>query len=213
MKKKPNPNRGRELLFKKISRIMKLFMVLLVITITQATASVYSQTARLSLKMENATIAEVFDAVEKQSEFFFFYNKGQIDDQRRVSVDLENCKIDEVLATVFGKNAVNYEIIGKNIIVKSAEQSDSNSAQQVNKKITGKVTDQAGAPLPGVTVVVKGTTVGITTDAEGKYLLTVPAEAKTVIFSFIGMQSQEVNIQGKSTVNVILNQETIGLEY
>jgi len=212
MKKKPNPNRGRELLLKKISRIMKLFLAILVITITQATASVYSQTARLNLKMENATITEVFDAVEKQSEFFFFYNKGQIDDQRRVSVDLENCKIDEVLATVFGKNAVNYEIIGKNIIVKSAEQSDSNSAQQVNKKLTGKVTDQAGAPLPGVTVIVKGTTVGITTDAEGKYLLTLPAEAKTVIFSFIGMQSQEVNIQGKSTVNVILNQETIGLE-
>jgi len=212
MKKKPNLNRGRELLFKKMSRIMKLFLAILVITITQATASVYSQTARLNLKMENATIAEVFDAVEKQSEFFFFYNKGQINDQKKVSVDLENSKIDDVLATVFGKDAVSYEIIGKNIIVKSSDLTESAAGQQNGQKLTGKVTDQTGAALPGVTVVVKGTTIGITTDAEGKYSLNVPSDAKTVVFSFIGMQTQEVVPQGKSTLNITLRQETIGLE-
>ena len=212
MKKKPNLNRGRELLFEKMSRIMKLFLAILVITITQATASVYSQTARLSLRMENATIAEVFDAVEKQSDFFFFYNKGQIDDQRKVSVDLENSKIDDVLATVFGKNAVSYEIIGKNIIVKSSDLTNPSDAQQDGKKISGKVTDQSGAPLPGVTVVIKGTTIGITTDTDGNFTLSTPANAQTLAFSFIGMQGQEVEIQGRSTLNISLKQETIGLE-
>ena len=212
MKKKPNLNRGRELLFKKLSRIMKLFLAILVITITQATASVYSQTARLNLKMENATIAEVFDAVEKQSEFFFFYNKGQINDQKKVTIDLEDSKIDDVLATVFGKDAVSYEIIGKNIIVKSSDFSNSAPGQQDGRKISGKVTDQSGAPLPGVTVVVKGTTIGITTDSDGQFTLAPPADAKTIVFSFIGLQSQEVDIQGKSTLNITLKQETIGLE-
>ena len=191
---------------------MKLFLAILVITITQATASVYSQTARLNLKMENATIAEVFDAVEKQSEFFFFYNKGQIDDQRKVSVDLENSKIDEVLATVFGKNAVSYEIIGKNIIVKSSDNASSASSQQTGQKISGKVTDQSGTALPGVTVVVSGTTVGTVTDGEGNYTLALPVGARSVIFSFIGLQSQEILVAGKSNLNITMNQLTIGLE-
>lgn len=212
MKKKPNPNRGRELLFEKMSRIMKLFLAILVITITQASASVYSQTARLNLKMQNATIAEVFDAVEKQSDFFFFYNKGEINDQQKVNIEIKDSKIDEVLATVFGKDAVRYEIIGKNIIVKSTDPSDSKSVQQNGKKITGKVTDQAGVLLPGVSVVVKGTTIGITTDNDGQYTLTLPAGAKSVIFSFVGMKSEEVAVEGKSTVNVTLKQETIGIE-
>jgi TonB-linked SusC/RagA family outer membrane protein len=210
--KKTNPNRGRELLFKKMLRIMKLFLIILVISITQATASVYSQTARLNIKMENATIAEVFDAVEKQSDFFFFYNKGQINDQQKVTVDLENSKIDEVLATVFGKNAVSYEVIGKNIIVKAVDPAEAAVVQQDGKKISGKVTDQTGAALPGVTVVVKGTTVGITTDTDGKFTLSLPAEAKTVVFSFIGMQTQEVAVEGKGTLNIMLKQETIGLD-
>ncbi|HZK62480.1 MAG TPA: carboxypeptidase-like regulatory domain-containing protein, partial [Anaerovoracaceae bacterium] len=212
MKKSPNPNRRRELLFKKMSRIMKLYLIILVISVMQATASVYSQTARLNLKMENATIAEVFDAVEKQSEFFFFYNKEQINDQQRVSVDLKDSKIDDVLTTIFGKNTVSYEIIGKNIIVKSSEFNNSTSEQQTGKKITGKISDQTGVSLPGVSVVVKGTSIGVTTDNDGKFTLTVPANAKTIVFSFVGMQSQEVSVEGKSNFNIILNQETIGLE-
>lgn len=212
MKKSPNPNRGGELLFKKMSRIMKLYLIILVISVMQATASVYSQNARLNLKMENATIAEVFDAVEKQSDFFFFYNKGQINDQQKVSVDLKDSKIDDVLTTVFGKNAVSYEIIGKNIIVKPSEFTNSASEQQNVKKISGKVTDQTGVSLPGVSVVVKGTSIGVTTDMDGKFTLLLPAEAKTVVFSFVGMQSQEVSVEGKSTFNITLNQETIGLD-
>src|SRR5674476_252023 len=150
---------------------MKLYLIILVISVMQATASVYSQTARLNLKMENATIAEVFDAVEKQSEFFFFYNKEQINDQQRVSVDLKDSKIDDVLTTIFGKNTVSYEIIGKNIIVKSSEFNNSTSDQQTGKKITGKISDQTGVSLPGVSVVVKGTSIGVTTDNDGKFTL------------------------------------------
>jgi TonB-linked SusC/RagA family outer membrane protein len=213
MKKDPNPNRGIQLLSKKISRIMKLYLFILVITVMQATAtSVYSQTARLNLKMENATIAEVFDAVEKQSDFFFFYNKGKINDQQRVTVDLQNSKIDEVLTTVFGKNAVSYEIIGKNIIVKPIELSDATSGQQSNKKVTGKVTDQTGTSIPGVSIVVKGTTVGITTDINGGFSLSVPTDSKVLIFSFIGMKTQEIPIGNKASFNVTMNEEAIGID-
>ena len=101
MKKNPDPNRGRELLLKKLSRVMKLYLLILVLTVSSVSASVYSQNARLTLKMQNATIAEVFDAIEKQSDFFFFYNKEQTNDQQRVSVDVKDAKIDEILLAVF----------------------------------------------------------------------------------------------------------------
>jgi len=191
---------------------MKVYLFILVITVVQATASVYSQTTRLNLKMENATISEVFDAIEKQSDFFFFYNKGQINDQQKVSIDLKDSKIDEVLTTVFGENTVSYEIIGKNIIVKPINISVATSSQQANKKMSGKVTDSTGGSLPGVSVVVKGTTTGVITDSNGNYSLANIPENAILQFSFVGMRMQEILIVNQITVNVVLADETIGLE-
>ena len=84
--------------------------------------------------------------------------------------------------------------------------------QQQVKKITGTVTDQKGVPLPGVTVIVKGTTTGIVTSSDGKYQLSVPADAKTLMFSFVGMKSQEFVIGNSTTINVTLAEETTDLE-
>ena len=212
MKKNPNPNRRGKLLLKKISRIMKLNLFILVITVMQATASVYSQNARLNLKMENATISEVFDAIEKQSDFFFFYNRGQINDQQRVSVDLQNSQIDEVLTTIFGKNVISYEIIDKNIIVKPYDLSDTSSSQQNIKKVTGKVTDSSGGTLPGVSVVVKGTTNGIITDASGNFSLSNISEGTIIQFSFVGMTTQEVVVGSKSEYSIVMSDASIGVD-
>jgi len=191
---------------------MKVYLFILVITIVQATASVYSQTTRLNIKMENATISEVFDAIEKQSDFFFFYNKAQINDQQKVSIDLKNSIIDEVLTTVFGENTVSYEIIGKNIIVKPINILDATSGQQASKKVTGKITDQSGGSLPGVSVVVKGTTTGIVTDNNGNFTLANIPDNATIQFSFVGMKTQEINIGSKTSINVTMEDETIGID-
>jgi len=83
-------------------------------------------------------------------------------------------------------------------------------AQQ--KAITGKVTDESGSPTPGVTVMVKGTTTGIVTDADGMYKLNVPSSAKSLSFSFIGMVSQTIEIGQKTVINAVLKTETIGVE-
>jgi TonB-linked SusC/RagA family outer membrane protein len=80
------------------------------------------------------------------------------------------------------------------------------------KKISGKVNDSAGDPIPGVTVVAKGTTVGTVTDMDGKFAISIPAEAKTLIFSFIGYETQEVPVGTQSTFNIKLNEVTVGVE-
>jgi len=84
--------------------------------------------------------------------------------------------------------------------------------QQKTKQISGKVTDDAGQTVPGASVVVKGTTTGTITNMDGAFTLSIPVDSKTLVFSFVGMVSQEVAIDGKNTFKIVLAQETIGLE-
>ena len=211
MKKNFIPNVERNLLLKKMSRVMRLYLFILGITVLQVHASVYSQNTLLNLKMENTTIADVFDAVENQSEFFFFYNKGQINDKEIVSVDLTNCKIDDVLTSIFGKEMVSYEIYGKNIIIKAKDMTEPGAGEQQGNKVTGKVTDDTGQPLPGASVVIKGTTIGVITDLNGNYNLSAPVNAK-LVFSFVGMNNAEVTVGANKNINVQLVTSTVGVE-
>ena len=83
-------------------------------------------------------------------------------------------------------------------------------AQQ--RAISGKVSDQQGLPLPGVSVIVKETTTGTVTDANGNFSLAIPADAEVLQFSFVGMKAQEVAVSGRTTFNVVMEEESIGLE-
>lgn len=98
----------------------------------------------------------------------------------------------------------------KNVYAGAADNPATVSQQQV--RVTGKVTDQSMTPLPGVTVLVKGTSLGTVTDAGGAFSLSIPVNSEILQFSFIGMQSQEVSVKGKTAINVVMQQETVGLE-
>jgi len=197
--------------FKKIWLIMKLNIILILFTVLQVSASVSAQSTRLDLKMKNATISQVFDEIERQSEVYFFYNKNQIDETKTISVDYRNKTIDEILKSMVSDLNLTYEIVGKNIIIKSSNSSV-NGVQQPGSKVKGTVKNASGESLPGVSVIVKGTTNGTISDADGNYNLTnVPTEG-TLVFSFVGMKTQEAPVVGKATLNVVLEDETIGIE-
>jgi TonB-dependent starch-binding outer membrane protein SusC len=87
-----------------------------------------------------------------------------------------------------------------------------NLSAQENRPVKGTVTDETGQPLPGVTVIVKGTTQGTVTNADGNFSLAIPSDTETLQFSFVGMQTQEVAIEGRTTFTVVMEEETIGLE-
>jgi len=95
--------------------------------------------------------------------------------------------------------------------IANSESSALTTAQQV-RKISGKVTDQSGAPIPGASIVVKGTSVGVSADNYGNYNLSLPAEAKVLIFSFLGMKTREIVISNQNTIDISLQEETIGIE-
>ncbi len=209
MKKIPCSSGGGMPALKKLRLIMRLNLFLLLISVFPVAAGVNAQNAKLNLKMTKATIAEVFDAIEQKSDVYFFYNKEEVDDTQLVDVEFKNKTLEEVL-DYFEKNlSVNYQLAGKNVIIKPQE--GDLSAQQ-KRKITGKVTDSSGQPLPGVTVLVKGTTKGAVTDFDGNYSIEDVTISGTLVFSFVGMRTQEVVVGNHSTIDVIMDDDAIGLD-
>ncbi len=201
---------------RKIWMTMKLTMVFLFFAITQMMASeTYSQVTRVSLHLNGASVKEALDKIEENSEFFFLYNSKLVNVDRKISVDVDNEKINGILDEMFRGTDVVYTVVDRQIVL--TDKADQNSflvinGQQTGKTIKGKVTDSSGATLPGVTVVVKGTNIGIITDMDGNYSLSNIPENATLQFSFVGMKSQEASVAGKTTINVKLVEDAIGIE-
>ena len=185
----------------KCLRVMKLTILISLICLCQAFATAtYSQTTRLTFDVQNVKLKEVLTKIESESEFFFVYSS------KLVNV--------EILSSALSGSDVTYSIIDKQIILspKAMMTDYVASVSQQQRTVTGKVIDTTGGSLPGVSVVVKGTTNGTVTDAQGIYSLgNVPFDA-VLVFSFVGMKVQEVALGNRSSVNITLEEETIGIE-
>jgi len=198
----------------KTSRMMKLVCLFFLAALMQVAASTYSQNTKLSLTGRNLTIEQVLGRIEDQSSFSFFYNINEVDLSKVVNVNMEDESIETVLNYLFDGTGLTYTINNKLIIIHPASRRamDQFNAVQQRRAVKGKVTDADGAPLPGVTVVVKGTTGGTVTDTDGGYSLTnIPSDA-TLVYSFVGMKTQEINVEGRITIDVVMREETIGLQ-
>ncbi len=203
MKKKLQPT-GKCPRVKKLMLIMRLTILFIAFSILSTSASVYSQSTRLTVKMKNSRIADVFDRIEQQSEFYFFYNRDKFDDNRLVSIDVKGKTVEQILDELFKGQAVTYEIVDRNILVKTENKFPgvSKSRQQTGT-VTGKVIDGSQQPVPGASVVVRGTTIGTVTDINGGYSLKDIPNNATLRFSFIGMETQEIPVAGKMSSTLL----------
>ncbi|WP_298646268.1 SusC/RagA family TonB-linked outer membrane protein, partial [uncultured Proteiniphilum sp.] len=199
---------------RKTLRIMKLIVIFLVIGISISYANnSYSQVTTLSLKLKNKTIREVFTDIEKSSEYIFLYNRDTLDTERVVSINAENETINEVLDKLFeGTNNI-YKVSGRQVYIsKEPEQNIfKREPQQLRNQITGKVTDEDGAPVIGANVIEKGTTNGTVTDMNGNFSLAVD-ENSSLQISYIGYLSQNIQIARRSKIDVTLLEDLKGLE-
>ena len=195
---------------KKCYRIMRLTILFLFAGLMQVSASLYSQNTRLNLDLQNTRVVDVLEAIENQSEFRFAYSAEFIDMDRKVDIDVKGKSIEQTLSVIFDGTDVKYSVNDRHIMLFQADQSVNISQQQ--KSVSGKVTDSSGSPFPGVSVVSKGSTLGTITDGDGKYSLSNVPENTTLQFSFVGMKTQEIAVGNKNNINVVLEEETIGLE-
>lgn len=192
---------------KQLIRKMKTTCLMLMVFVSSLFATnVNSQVAKVSILIRNATVLQVIRQIESQTDYLFVYDKNEIDVTRKVDISAEKKSVADILSFIFSNSNVIYAMEGSNIML----MIKSDTGQQ--KSVSGKVTDSSGASLPGVSVVVKGTTTGTLTDPNGNYSISnIPANA-TLQFSFVGMKMQEIAIGNKTNINVVLTEEAIGIE-
>jgi TonB-linked SusC/RagA family outer membrane protein len=189
---------------------MRTTILLMLFCAVNVSATTYAQDQKLNLNVRNASFNEVVDQLQKQSDFYFFYKSEDIPASKKITANLKNSNIFQVMELLLAGTNLKYKVIDKYIAI--ANKGSIEEIQQKQLKVTGKVTDDKGQPMTGVTVAVSGTTRAVITDINGMYSLPLNAKDKAISFSFIGMKRQEVILDGKSSINVSLESDTKTLE-
>ncbi len=191
--------------YHKILNIMKLTFLLSIFFAWNVSASVFSQVVHFEKKENKLSIKSVLNAIENQTDYTFFYNDAFLDLNRPVQLEQKDMEVGELLNNIFkGTNLTFKEQDNKFIVITP-------KAIVQGITVTGTVTDN-GDPVPGVNVVIKGTTNGVVTDTNGKYTITVPNRDVILQYSFIGYKPQELMVGDQTMVNISLQEDTREIE-
>lgn len=173
----------------------------------------------ITLEVENTELSKVLSLIERQTEVRFLYSPSVVKVDRKVSVKANNKKMESVLEDLFEPLSISFTVSDNRILLKSDRretglipiQSEERPARPVEQTVTGKVTDEDGEGLPGVSVLVKGTQKGTTTDQSGEYRLSVANGQAVLVFSFVGFLSKEFPVGSQSIIDVTLSADTKAL--
>lgn len=189
---------------------MRLVVLFLLTGILQVSAlNSFSQQTRMSMKLKNVRLADVLNEIENQSDYYFLYNQDLIDVDRKVNVDAKKQTVEGILKELFDQTTTEFMIRDRQIILTNLS---STAFSQQAREVSGKVTDSFNQPLPGVTIVVKGTTKGTVSDLDGNYTLDQVAAGDVLLFSFVGMVPQEIPVGNQSAINVTMKEDAIGID-
>jgi TonB-linked SusC/RagA family outer membrane protein len=181
----------------KILLAMKLTAVFIFAALLNVSAKTYSQ--NISIHQNNISVEKILKLIKKQSGYNYFYDEDAVAKTSKVNIDVNNATIEEALNLCFKNQPLTYRIFQQTIVVKAKDESK--PAADVAQKVQGTVTDDKG-PLTGVNVKVKNTTIGTVTDVNGKYVLNNIDGGVTLVFSFIGYNTQEIPVNNRETVDV-----------
>ncbi|MFA8434653.1 MAG: SusC/RagA family TonB-linked outer membrane protein [Marinifilaceae bacterium] len=191
---------------------MRNVIVMLLVFGFQANASIFSQ-SRIDVELKNSSIEDLIKVIEEQTDLGFLYDASHLREVKPISVSVQNESVENVLHKALENTGLGFEVEYKTILIKPLSEKAQPIQQQEKRTITGTVTDESKLSLPGVSVLVKGTTNGVSTDFDGKYSLKLPGNGQvTLVFSFIGMEPQEVVVTNQEVVNVVLKSSSEQLE-
>lgn len=199
---------------------MKLLTILIFAGTMAVSASVYSQKTKIDLQLRNSTVADILKSIEGNSEFIFVYDTELINTRIEKSISLRDAKIETVLDELFGSSNIAYLVDDRQVFLYKKDdlkqleflKSELNSEQPQKKDISGKVSDNDGVPLPGVSIVVKGTAIGTITNMDGEFKISVPSNATTLTVSFVGLKSQEIEITKKTKFNIVMMEDMVDVD-
>ncbi|WP_456311802.1 SusC/RagA family TonB-linked outer membrane protein [Pseudomonas shirazensis] len=206
--------------FLKFDLKMKLTTLFLLTTLTVMQAGVtYSQKNKISFNANNMTVSKVIEKIEYTTDYRFVYNVRFVDLNRIVNVDASNVYIEQVLNSIFKDTDTDYKVSGNHIMLVARKtpankplekQSVLNNDQDFIVK--GKITDEKGMPLVGATIADNGSGRGVLTDFNGEYQIIAVSGETTLAYDYLGYIRQEIKVEGRSVINVVLKEETVQLE-
>jgi len=197
-------------------RIMKITIIMLVLGIGTAFSTTYSQTTLLSLSMNEQSIKEVIEVIEKKSEYVFFFSdnvRKELD--KKVDIKVNSKTLDVVLNDLFEDTDLTYTINDRQVSIAKSEKKASIPSplvQQQTRTITGTVVDEQNEPLIGVNILVKGTSTGTITNIDGQFTFSVNNPNPVLVVSYIGYQTQEVKVVNQQDMRIVLRTDELGLE-
>ena len=194
---------------RKMLLLMKMIVILLTIACLQVNAAGYAQ--KISLSMKDRPLEEVLKEIKGKTGYKLFYRLDLLHNAKNVSIRIDNGDLPYVLDLIFKDQPFTYQIVNKTIIVKSRLHVDMQEEIAPDLTVSGRVTNEKGVPLPGVSVQVKGTSKGVQTNLNGEYLLSGIDDKAILIFSYLGYQPQEMPVNGRSSIAITLTSSSIGL--
>jgi TonB-linked SusC/RagA family outer membrane protein len=190
--------------FKKLLLRMKLTAILVFLAIASISATSLAQD-KVSLRMKNASILELIEAIEKKTDYGFIFHVDELDVNKRYNVNKSDVSLMELLDELITDENTSYKIIDKNIIIIKKHSGQERAFQQTAMTVSGTVIDHTGEPLPGVNVYEKNNPQnGVITGVDGSYTIKLPTSDASIVYSFIGFEDQEINVAGRSSINVTL---------
>ena len=210
MKKKCYAYVDRHRKLMKLILMMKATFILSVLFALQVHAGVYSQQVRMSMEFESASIKQIINEIKLHTEFSFVYSDADLEGIVNKDVMFKDATIEDILNSCLKGTGLKYSIEEKTIVIwKKTVLPQKQVAERIVK---GVVLDKQGTPLPGTTVVLKGTTSGVVADSIGRFQIKLPEQGTHVlVFSFVGMKKQEIPVSGKEFIKVVLEEDSENL--
>ena len=201
---------------KQIKRIMRISFLLLFAGLLQLSASGFAQNKQLNIRAKDVTIKEILKVIESKTEFTFSYNNDQVDVNKKVTGNFQNMRVTDILDQVLKGNGIAYQVQEQQIILTPAPAEIRPVLAEVSVRqgvrVTGTVSDNFGELLPGVAVVIRGSSVGTSTDANGEFTITVPSDTSVLQFRFIGYKPQDVPVGARRIIAVTMQEAAAELE-
>lgn len=191
-------------------RMMKIALVFVFLSVSSLFASVNAQ--RVSIELKNVSLREIFEQVKKQTGMSFMYSNDDIRHLQKRDFKMTDADVVTIMEACLKDTGLTFEVVDEVVIVKPAVQV-MNSVPQKKMVLSGTVKDNRGDVMPGVTVRIKGTTLGVATDIDGKWNLEIPEMNDVVlVFSFVGMESQEIEPGNRTVIDVVMEVAKENLE-
>jgi TonB-linked SusC/RagA family outer membrane protein len=199
--------------------IMRTFIFLCFTTVFGFSPNILiSQNSKIKIEEDKIlTVDEVFDIIMEQTDYKFIYQEGIFKDFPKIKVSKGVIRTNKLLEQSITTNNFSFSLTENNTIVikvkpMSARAGSSSGVEVQQRQVSGKVTDMAGLPIPGVTVLIKGTNKGAITDFDGNYIIMVPNSENVLVFSFLGFETQEIKVGNKTVIDVVFKEAVSTLE-